>query len=106
MDDAYRFTPKRGWTRIVDLPGTLRVRAAVPYGQTHIIVFGQNHGAKAESGPRSGHCFAYHTVTDPWVKLDDMPGEVHVDGATLWNESLVVLGRSPRSATARSASLG
>ena len=100
IEDAYRFTPKQGWTRIADLPAGCRARAAVPYGQTHVLLFGQSgdwfhpatDGASPLPGTTTVMSFAYHTITDTWLKLNNMSDNVIVDGATLWNDAPVVLG--------------
>ena len=106
IDDAYRFTPKQGWTRIANLPAGCFSRAAIPYGQTHILLFGQSgdwsHPATDNASPlpvtTTVMSFAYHTITDTWLQLNNMPDQGIVDGATLWNDAPVVLGHSASEA--------
>ena len=105
--DAYRYAPKRGWRRITDVPDGLCARATVPFGQTHLLVFGQTGGRplpQAEEPRQTARAtiYAYHTITDTWTALDDVPDDAAVLEATRWEDSIVVIGHSEGLEGARS----
>jgi SSS family transporter len=83
LTDAYRFTPGQGWKRIADLP---RAAAAAPnpapsLGQSHVLILGGDSGDLALrtaelKDQHAGFCsdiLAYHTITDTWVRMGEVP---------------------------------
>jgi len=121
LTDAYRFTPKKGWRRLADLPVPV---AAAPspapnYGQSHIMVFGGDDGANStrvwdlkEKHPGfSRDILAYHTITDTFTKMGTLPAGHVTTTAVLWKNSVIVPTgeirpgtRSPRIFAARAVS--
>ena len=103
LHDAYRYSPQQGWRRVADLPADGAARTAVPYGQSHLLVFA-----------RSGACFAYHTITDTWVTLNDVtvgeivdeshssPATFGIQGAVGWGKSIVLVGSTSLDSSPRS----
>jgi SSS family solute:Na+ symporter len=99
LADGYRYDPKQGtWQRIADLPHPV---AAAPspapaIGQSHFLVLGGDDGSKAGFQPLAEHpgfprrILAYHTITDTWCPLGEVPlGQVTVPVVT-WRERFVV----------------
>jgi N-acetylneuraminic acid mutarotase len=80
LKEAYRFSPKSGWSRIADLP-----RAAVAAPSPAIPREGQLLAVSGDDGElvnfeaKSAHpgfprdVLAYESATDRWTRLDDSP---------------------------------
>jgi SSS family transporter len=115
LTDGYRFTPNKGkaatgrWKKIADvpLPVTGAPTPAVSAGQTHILVFGGDHGRYAtrtfelmDKHPGfSKDILAYHTITDTWTKTGTLPAS-HVTTATVkWNDKIVIPSGEVRPGT-------
>ena len=76
---VHRFDPKRGWSRIADLPQDSPVTAAIPFGQSHLLALGRRISA-------------YHTITDTWVTSDFIPKGFHPQSAVAWENGIGILG--------------
>ncbi len=92
LRDAYRFTPKGGWRRIADVPRSV-VAAPSPaaaIGQSHLLVCSGDDGTKVNFQPPAEHpgfpadILAYHTITDTWTTLGEMPSPRVTTPAVLW----------------------
>jgi SSS family transporter len=100
LTDAYRFVPKEGWQRISDLPTavTAAPSPAVAYGPSHLLVFGGDDGADAariwelkDKHPGfSKDILAYHTITDTWVKMGQIPAGHVTTTAVQWGDSIIM----------------
>ena len=101
--DSYRFRPEDGWSRIADRPTDASFGPAVPLGPTHIASIGGDEGwepgrslpqdppgIRTVRGTRAVE--AYHTITDTWVSLGELPAGATMARAVSWNGQLVVLG--------------
>jgi SSS family solute:Na+ symporter len=115
--DAYRFTPKKKtWTRLADLPvledereieGKEQFAAnrwpvvaatAIDVGQSHVLVFSGSTGRyitrPIETRPLfPQNVLAYHTITDTWIEVNEMPKGVVTTTAARWREqdNLIVI---------------
>lgn len=99
-----RFDPERkdwqfGGIRTAELPRPAYQAAAVAWGQSHIFVFGgssgrdvdqRGEGRERNKFPRS--VFAYHTVTDTWAHIGDLPQGLAATTAVVFNKGLVIPG--------------
>jgi len=81
LRDVYAFRPNTGWKRVADLP---RAAVAAPspapaLGQSAFLVLGGDDGTLVNHLPLQTHpgfprsMLAYHTITDTWKSLGDMP---------------------------------
>ena len=115
LTDGYRFTLSKTesitgrWQRIADVPIPVvgAPTPAVSAGQTHILVFGGDHGKYAtrtfelmDRHPGfSRDILAYHTITDTWTKMGTLPAG-HVTTATVkWGDMIVVPSGEVRPGT-------
>ncbi|MCE5252492.1 sodium/solute symporter [bacterium] len=101
LTDAYRYDPVQGlWSRAADLPRSAAAAPGpgLPLGQSHIVVFGGNDGEYAgrEMELRDNHpgfsrdILAYHTITDTWVTIGEMPVGLVTTNAVQWNNGVVI----------------
>lgn len=101
LSDGYRFDPKnKKWQRIADLPNPV---AAAPspapsVGQSHLLLLGGDDGGKFGFEPMRDHpgfsrrVLAYHTITDTWCAMGEVPvGQVTVPSVS-WQGRIVVPG--------------
>jgi SSS family transporter len=83
LSDAYAYSPRNGWRRLADLPRSL---AAAPspapaLGNSHLMLLGGDDGSHAarvaelrDQHPGfSREALAYHTVTNTWISLRELP---------------------------------
>ena len=99
LQDAYRYAPKAGWTRVGDLPRPA-VAAASPApcaGQYGFLVLGGDDGSLVDFQPLDQHpgfpksILAYHTITDSWKTLDDqLPSSLVTTSAVPWQGEIVI----------------
>jgi len=99
LADGYRFDPKKGtWQRIADLPHPV---AAAPTpapvaGQSHFLILGGDDGTKYGLQPGSEHpgfarrILAYHTITDTWCEMGEVPSAQVTVPAVVWQGHYVV----------------
>ena len=115
LTDAYRFTPGDSgdiagkWKRITDLPSPVVAAPtpAISAGQSHILVFGGDHGKYAgrnlelmERYPGfSTDILAYHTITDTWMKAGTLPAGHVTTAAVEWNDTIVIPSGEVRPGT-------
>ncbi|MHC4328373.1 MAG: sodium:solute symporter family protein [Planctomycetota bacterium] len=103
LTDGYRFSPGAGagrWKRIADVPTPVVAAPtpAVSAGQTHVLVFGGDHGRYAarnlELADRhpgfSTDILAYHTITDTWTKVGTLPAGHVTTTAVKWGDKIVI----------------
>ena len=98
LNDAYRYQPGSGWSRLADLPGSA-VAAPTPaplLGQSGFLVLGGDDGALVNFKPIDQHpgfpktILAYHTGSNTWKPFGAMPA-AHVTTTTiLWNGKYVI----------------
>lgn len=85
LNDAYRFTPRKGgqpgtWTRIADIPRPVAAAPspAISLGQSHFAILGGVDGSnkdmpKTEVPPFPGQIQLYHTITNTWTERGSLP---------------------------------
>lgn len=76
LNDAYRYTPGKGWKRLADLPFALEGAAtpAVALGQSHVLILSRQETPGASDAPTKK--LLYHTITDTWRTPEDLPKEM------------------------------
>lgn len=103
LRDAYRFRPDDGWKRIADMP---RPAVAAPspapaVGQSHLLVLGGDDGSQLATPPTKHRGFprevlAYHTITDAWTTMGEVPFSLVTTPSVTWDASIVVPGGEAR----------
>lgn len=90
LHDAYAYNPaQRTWKRLADLPHPVAGAPSPAYaaGQSHLLVLGGDNGTlaprvmdlKSEHPGFQTDVLAYHTLTDTWTKLGDVPTRKEAD---------------------------
>jgi SSS family transporter len=87
LNDAYRFHPQKGWAAIASMPRAVVAAPSPAYsaGQSHLLIFGGDDGANAsrvmelkEKHPGfSTTILAYHTITNTWSPMGEVPGMIN-----------------------------
>lgn len=123
LNDAYKFTPGKGWGKLADLPSPV-VAAAGPAYNMHnaeLLIFGGDDGKLADVAATlkekhpgfSTVVLSYHIATNTWANAFTIKTNKHADAATnpngslwapvttnsvMWNGSLVIPGGEVRPA--------
>lgn len=112
LKDVWEFDPakldqEKSWTRKADVPVCVMAAPAVAYGQSHIFVLGGADGSliyQADSlkdlhpgFPKKA--WAYHTITDTWTSLGDLPLNLVTTNAVIWNNDILVSSGEMRPRT-------
>ena len=98
LNDSYCYRPKQGWSRVADLP---RPAVAAPspapaLGQSSFLVLGGDDGSLVDFSPLEDHpgfprsILAYHTITDTWKTLVQMPLSHVTTQAIPWQGQWIV----------------
>jgi len=98
LSDAYRYQPGRGWKRVADLPrATVAAPTPAPaLGQSTFLVMGGDDGSLVNFQPLDLHpgfpktILAYHTITDTWKPLGEMPIAQVTTTLARWNGGWVM----------------
>ncbi len=104
LTDAYRYRPNTGWESVADVPQPVVAASSVTEGQSHITIFSGDDGALFHRSQQLGDnhpgfpktVLAYHTITDTWTELGQMPEALVTNGATRWNGHIVVASGEDR----------
>jgi len=79
LKDAYRYIPGHDWAQIIDIPAaSAAADAAVPYGDSHIVVFAGRD------------IFAYHEITGSWAKFGEMSIDLRITNALKTGSGIVL----------------
>ena len=83
LTDVYHYNPKTGeWKRIADIKSDYSLSGAsgLPYGANHMLFF---RGAAQQ-------ILAYHTITDTWVEVSDLPSHGRLSSNVVpWDNAFV-----------------
>jgi SSS family solute:Na+ symporter len=100
LEDAFVFDIKRKqWKAVASPPRPAFFSPFITLGQTHIILFSGSDGHDAEKAIEQQDNYhmvkdvlAYHTITNTWIKLDDVPTGVAGATAVRWNNKIMLVG--------------
>lgn len=97
------------WKRIADAPVPVSAGTAVPFGPAHIIVPAYASGDVLAQQLNSGipmsefqhpgfpkRVLAYHTVTDTWTTIGEMPSAQVTTPAVRWNDEIILVSGEVR----------
>ncbi|MBM4035455.1 MAG: sodium/solute symporter, partial [Planctomycetes bacterium] len=99
LTDGWAYSPKaKTWRRVADVPRAVVAAPAIEWGQAHILVFGGDDGKNAarmqelkEKHPGfSRDILGYHTITNTWAKLGEMPLGQVTTTAVRWQGGIVI----------------
>ncbi len=104
LRDGWKYQPGKSWSRIADAPRAVVAAPALRSGQSHILVFSGDDGANAtrtlelkDQHPGfSRDALAYHTITDTWVKMGELPESLVTTAAVNWQSAIVLPGGEDR----------
>lgn len=104
LNDGYRYAHGKGWTEIAGPPVPLVAAPALPWGQAHILVSSGDDGAKFDQNAELGDShpgfsrdvWAYHTITDTWVKKGETTAPYVATQAVSWQGGMVIPGGEDR----------
>jgi len=100
LTDSYAYDPKRNtWKILQPLPRPALFSPYLSMGQTHIVLFSGSDGHDADKAIALKDDYhmvkdvlAYHTITNTWLKLDNIPTGVAGATAVIWKDKLLMLG--------------
>ena len=104
LTDGYRFTPGKGWTETDSLKKAVVAAPGSAYGQHHILVSSGDDGEftdriqelKENHPGFSESLLAYHTITDTWVELGELPVALVTTQMVPFRDGLVIAGGEDR----------
>lgn len=98
LKDAYRFTPGKGWARVVDMPNPVvapPTPAPVVNG-TQFLVVGGDDGSLANFEPKSKHpgfpkrVLSYDAARDAWTVVGEAPAARATLPTAAWQDLFVI----------------
>jgi solute:Na+ symporter, SSS family len=98
LRDTHLFYPDRGWEPGAALPHPVVAAPAAELGSSHVLVFGGDDGSLADRVQEladnhpgfSRTVLAYHTITDAWAPLAEMPATPVTTNAVSWQGGIVI----------------
>ena len=102
LSDGYRYDPlEKQWQKLADMDQAAAAGVVIPFGPTHILVF-SGTDCKADDQfweLKDNHpglpptIRAYHTITDTWTKVGEMPGGkgIVTSKALEWQGGIVIV---------------
>ncbi|NII26299.1 sodium/solute symporter [Pseudoflavitalea sp. X16] len=98
LKDAYRYSPAKGWVRIADVPEPVAAAPSPAFttGQSHLLVFGGDHGQYFEQNAIlkekhpgfSDKVWGYNNITNAWSVMDTVLTAKQPDAAAQPNNSV------------------
>ena len=103
LKDAYRFSPRTGWSRIADLPrpAVAAPSPAIPRDGQLLVVSGDD-GELVNFEPKSAHpgfprdVLAYDPVANRWTRLGDSPLSRATAPVVFWKGRAVIVSGEAR----------
>ena len=100
LKDVYRFNPDVGWKKMQDLPSPVVAAPATKFKQSHILIFGGNDGEYSRKKLKPGEhhpgfsrkILAYHTITDTWTNIGQLPVGLVKTDAIVWGDTILIAG--------------
>ncbi|MRG44957.1 sodium/solute symporter [Chitinophaga sp. SYP-B3965] len=100
LQDAYAYDIRKNkWKSLTPIPRPAWYSPAITLGQTHVIIFSGSDGHDADKAIAQKDDYhmikevlAYHTITNTWIKLNDVPTGVAGATAVRWNNKLMLVG--------------
>jgi SSS family solute:Na+ symporter len=109
LTDAYRFHPQKGWEAVSDLPHAVAAAPSPAFttGQSHLLIFGGDDGKlasrvmelKGDHPGFSSAILAYHTITNTWSSIGEVPQNIETQvnapvttPLIVWNGNVVLPG--------------
>ncbi len=101
LNDVWEFDPldiELPWTRKSDAPVNMMAGPGAAFGQGHIFILGGTDGKLIylADSLRDNHpgfpkkAWAYHTITDTWVSLGDIPANQVTTTAVKWKNKIII----------------
>ena len=93
LTDGYRFDPKQpdakqAWQTVAPMPRAAFLAPATAWGQSHLLVLGGSEGdSKANA---ASNMLAYHTITNTWTTVGDLPQKVSDTTVVKWDNQLLL----------------
>jgi solute:Na+ symporter, SSS family len=100
LRDIYEFSiVDNSWKQCASAPRALCAGSASAVGQSHIFVYGGDDGSLFLKADELGDnhpgfakdIFAYHTITDTWIKAGEMPQTQVTSVALKWDDGYFVV---------------
>ncbi|QDU75936.1 Sodium/glucose cotransporter [Bremerella volcania] len=99
LQDVWQFVPKTNtWRQRKDAPRVMMAGEAIGVGQSHIFVLSRadqsNWGKEDEL--KDNHpgfpkeAYAYHTITDSWIRAGETPASPVTTTAVRWGNSIIL----------------
>ena len=105
LNDVYEYSPLSGlWRKRADMPKAICAGTAAAVGQSHIFMFGGADDSlffKADE-LKDAHpgfpkdIYAYHTITDTWIKAGNVPACQVTSAAVKWNDKYLIVSGEVR----------
>jgi len=109
LRDAYRFHPHKGWGAVKDLPHAVAAAPSPAFntGQSHLLIFGGDDGSlasrvmelKGDHPGFSSGILGYHTITNTWSSVGEVPQRLEDRVKTpvttplvVWNGNVILPG--------------
>lgn len=100
LQDAFSYDPhQKKWRSLTAMPRAAWYSPAIGLGQTHVILFSGSDGHDADKAialkddyHMIKEVLAYHTITNTWIKLNDVPTGVAGATAVRWHNRLMLVG--------------
>jgi SSS family solute:Na+ symporter len=98
LKDAHCYNPAaRTWTHLSDAPRCLMAGSGAAFGANHILLIGGDDGRFWGQDLRGNHpgfprdmCFAYHTLTNTWVNLGNLPQNQVTTNLVPWGNGWLI----------------